>query len=95
MKLEEFDALLEAGDTFVIKFGAEWCAPCKILKGYMEDIDTNVDVYDVDVDDSYELVARFKIKSVPTMLKFKDGEKMDGVLVGLTTKETLENFLNE
>jgi thioredoxin len=56
----------------IIKFSAEWCAPCKmltpILEKLSEEYDGKIDIYKVDVDEATELAQAFQIRSVPSML---------------------------
>jgi len=55
----------------LLKFGAEWCAPCKTMEERLKDF-TGCEVkhYDVDSDDTetLELIEKFRIRSVPTMI---------------------------
>ena len=75
-----FDTILPNNPGLIImKFGAEWCKPCKVSKPlvyeYFNAMPDNVLCYDVDVDDSFDLYAFFKskrmINGIPVILAFK------------------------
>jgi thioredoxin 1 len=80
----------------LVDFTATWCGPCKQLAPIVEKIaDENVGKYKVaklDIDDAPKVTQRFGVRSVPTILVFKAGEKK-GAHVGVTNKETLIKML--
>lgn len=82
--------VLESKGTVMVDFGAEWCGPCKALEPIMEKVASEVEcqVFKVDVDDCPIFAKKFNIRSVPTVLVFKNG-KVDKTSVGLTNKEAL------
>jgi putative thioredoxin len=67
-----------AGALIVIKFGAEWCKPCKLIKSTWEEwvqgCNANIIYADIDIDESMDLYMAFKskkmIKGVPTIMAF-------------------------
>ncbi|MAG55053.1 MAG: thioredoxin [Planctomycetes bacterium] len=67
----------------VIDFGATWCGPCQALAPEIEKMATEYDgrvlIGKVDVDESTDLATRFSVMSVPTILFFKNGEKVDQI----------------
>lgn len=67
----------------VVKFTASWCAPCKALNPVLDRVekDTGVEILFADIDHHPDLVAKYGISSVPTVVAFKDGEPT-GALVG-------------
>jgi thioredoxin 1 len=81
--------VLEAQQPVVVDFSAAWCGPCKQLSPIIDDLakeyEGQVKVGKVDIDQSQEVAGRYGIMSVPTVLFFKGGEKVD-TLVGLNAK---------
>lgn len=82
--------VLESKNVVMVDFGAEWCGPCKVLEPIMEKVaeEASFVVFKVDVDDCPNLASRFKVRGVPTVLVFNNGEVVKSS-VGLTNKETL------
>lgn len=65
-----------------VKFGANWCGPCKTLAPRMEKMENEfpkIEFYSVNVDDSPALAQKFKIKSLPTVILLKDGEEVERI----------------
>jgi len=57
------------GKNCIIKFSTQWCSPCKTMNPILEKItNNNLPVYEIDVDDEFELSALFNIRSVPTII---------------------------
>jgi thioredoxin len=57
------------GENCILKFTAKWCGPCKMMAPILEKISTekNINVYEVDVDEEFELSEMFNIRSIPTI----------------------------
>ena len=93
---EEFDAAVKEG-LVLVDFFATWCGPCKMLSPVLEEVaNENPDllVLKIDVDEVGELAARYGIQSIPTLMLFKNGERLD-VRVGYQNKNQLLNFIKQ
>jgi thioredoxin len=82
----------------VVKFGADWCAPCRQLEPILEDLsniyENKVNFYKVDVDENHELAGAFNIRSIPVMLYIP----MDGnpqMTVGTLPKSQIVAAIND
>lgn len=81
----------------VVDFSATWCAPCRMLKPIMEDIEVllkDTAFYNVDVDECEDIAREYKIFSIPTILIFKNGQVVD-TMVGLGTQDEIIEFINK
>ena len=81
----------------LVDFWAEWCGPCKQLSPTVEEIASeNLDkikVCKMDVDSNREIAARYGIRSIPSLIIFKNGEPA-GTEIGALSKQQLEEFIN-
>lgn len=81
----------------LVDFWAEWCGPCKQLAPTVEAIASEkleiLKVCKMDVDSNREIAAKYGIRSIPSLIIFKDGEPA-GVEVGALTKQQLEDFIS-
>ena len=72
-----FDKLISSTTKpILIDFYADWCGPCKMLIPILEQLSRDykdVMIVKINVDDNQNLAAKFAIRSVPTMLIFKNG----------------------
>jgi thioredoxin 1 len=73
-----FADLTNTDKPVLIDFYADWCAPCRAMKPVLEDVKAAmgdaVSIYKIDVDQHQMLAQRYQIRSIPTLLLFKDGE---------------------
>ena len=93
---ENFDReVLKAEGTVLIDFWATWCGPCRMLSPIVDEVASerpDVKVGKINVDEQPELAQQFGIMSIPTLLVFKNGEKVQES-VGLIPKEKVEALL--
>jgi thioredoxin 1 len=84
--------VLDSSIPVLVDFWAKWCGPCQTMESVLDEIG---DVYDdqlkiakVDVDNNRQSVSRYGVRSIPTLVLFKDGEPVDR-LVGAPSSEQL------
>ena len=75
---EEFRNEAEKSAAALIDFSATWCGPCRMLAPVLEDLSEKLggkaDFYNVDVDETPELAAKFGVSSIPCLVLMKDGK---------------------
>jgi len=76
----------------VVDFWAEWCGPCRMIGPFIEELskeyDDKVLVGKLNVDDNPEVSMKYNVRSIPTVLFFKNGEVVDRQ-IGATSKKVL------
>lgn len=83
----------------LVDFWAEWCGPCRIVAPIVEQLageyeEDGVKVGKLDVDSNPQTASRFGVRSIPSILFFKNGEHVDTV-IGAVPKDHLENKIQE
>ncbi len=94
---DNFEKLVSSGLVVVDVF-APWCGPCKILGPNIEHVvnELGVNLVKVNSDDNLDLVTKYSVMSVPTLLIFKDGNLIDkkvGNMEVLELKKWIESNL--
>ena len=97
---DDFDQLvLEAEGVTLVDFWAPWCAPCLMMGPILDEIaieqeEHGVRVVKVNSDEAPETAERFEIRSIPTLIFFKDGEPLFE-MSGIVPKPVLEREIGE
>ncbi len=94
-----FDAdVLKSSTPVLVDFWAEWCAPCRALAPTLEEIaeemSSKVKIVKLDVDNNQECATKFGIRSIPTMILFKNGKQVDQIM-GKVSKDKLVEFISK
>jgi thioredoxin 1 len=75
-----FESIIHSETPVLIDFHAEWCGPCKMLSHIVKEVATEmgskIRVVKIDVDKNPEISARYQIRSVPTVMLFKNGQQL-------------------
>lgn len=85
--------VLGASGIVMIDFWAVWCGPCRIIAPTVEELakeySGKVKVVKLNTDENPEIASRYKIMGIPTLMFFKDGQKVDQI-VGAVPKPQLK-----
>ncbi|TFB24970.1 thioredoxin [Filobacillus milosensis] len=89
----------EVSDGLVlVDFWAAWCGPCKMIAPVLEELDgemnDQVKIVKLDVDENQETAQKYGVMSIPTLILFKDGEKVDQAM-GFQPKDALQQFVQK
>jgi thioredoxin 1 len=92
-----FDEILKTDKPVLVDFWAEWCGPCKMIGPVVKELAGEYDgkavIGKVNVDENPATAAKFGIRSIPTLLVFKDGEIVDKQ-IGAVPKNVLAGKLD-
>ncbi len=87
--------VLDSDIPVIVDFWAPWCAPCRIIAPFLEQLSEemeNVKFGKLNVDEAPEIADRYGIRGIPTIILFKDGEVKD-LMVGAAPMDTIKEFI--
>lgn len=96
---DSFASMVEQGKGLVVvDFWAAWCTPCRVIAPSLEQLaaqyTTRVTILKLDVDANPQTPMRFNVRSIPTLLFFKDGKHVDTV-VGAVPKNAIDGKMQQ
>jgi thioredoxin 1 len=82
---ENFESIIKEHSPILIKFGAQWCGPCRMMEPMLKELEADfpdITFAHCDTDKSTETASKLSIVSLPTLVMFKEGKEV-GRIVGV------------
>jgi thioredoxin 1 len=96
LKNENIEETINEGVSLV-DFWAPWCGPCRMVGPVIEelskDFDGKANICKINTDEEQDLAVKFGIRSIPTIMFFKDGKLVDQI-IGAQSKEVFAEKIN-
>ena len=88
------EVVLDAKVPVLVDFYADWCGPCKMMSPVLEDaageLGDRAVIVKINVDENMDLAREHRIKNIPAMYVFKDGEVAEKIIGAVPKEEVLE-----
>ncbi len=98
LKDDNYKEVINKEGVVLVDFWAEWCGPCKLLTPIIEALEAEykdkATIAKLNVDENMKAAIEYKVRSIPTIIVFKDGEQVD-YQIGIGTKDSYIKMLDK
>lgn len=95
------ELVLDSQVPVMVDFWAPWCGPCKLIAPVVDELakefSGKIAVYKLNTDESPNIATQYNIRSIPTVLFFKNGERKESIIGAVpksTLADTIEKYLS-
>lgn len=96
--MENFEDIIKSEKPVLVDFFATWCGPCRMMHPVLDElhakVGTKARIIKIDIDKNEQLSAKYNVRSVPTIMVFKNGE-LQWRQSGMQSLQTLEEVLGQ
>lgn len=92
-----YEATIRTHSQVIIKFGAGWCGPCRVISPVLDDLSETIEgvkFFSIDIDDSPDSALKMNVRAVPTLVFYKNGDEVKRE-VGAISKQRLTQIILE
>lgn len=79
----------------VLKFSATWCGPCKMLSRILEDVESPVEIINVDIDENQQEAVKYAVRGVPTCVLIDENGGEIRRKVGMMNEKEFMEFVSQ